>query len=83
MGLQRYSVILGYPPAARQSDVYNAADVDALLARIRAAVGEERGARETVADAAVGWELMQPAVAGYREARAALDALLSEEVGDV
>ena len=53
-------------------DFYAAADVDALLARIRAAVDAERGA--TVADTgnASGW------VARITKYRAALDALLSD-----
>jgi hypothetical protein len=56
-----------------RTQVYSAADVDALLARIREAVEAERAA--TVADTgnASGW------VARITKYRAALDALLSGE----
>lgn len=49
-------------------DFYRAADVDALLARIRAAVDAEREETYTTMD--------------YGPARAALDALLSQGVTD-
>ena len=56
----------------RETRYYRAADVDALLARIREAVAAERAA--TVADTgnASGW------VARITKARAALDALLAD-----
>ena len=56
----------------RETRYYRAADVDALLARIREAVAAERAA--TVADTgnASGW------VARITKYRAALDALLAD-----
>ncbi len=81
MGLQRYALSAHEDfmrrelYVAREEDpsgeYYRVADVDALIARIRAAVAAERAA--TVADtgSASGW------VARITKYRAALDALLA------
>ena len=61
------------------SGYYIAADVDALLASIRAAVDAERRAKGAVTDAAVGHGSPFRASEEYATARAALDALLSGE----
>ena len=78
MGLQRYVGELRKQGSESPGDAlygmafYHVADVDALIARIRAAVAAERAA--TVADtgSASGW------VARITKYRAALDALLAD-----
>lgn len=53
--------------------VYPADDVDALIARIRAAVEAERGAADEL-----GMQGLTSDLADYVRARAALDALLAD-----
>lgn len=78
MGLQRYNPVshnpLQYDPEMDEcadGEYYRAADVDALLARIRAAVVAERNAAAADTGNASGW------IARTMKARKALDALLA------
>ena len=74
MGLQRTTMMAAYPHVGTK-DFYAAADVDALLARIRAAVETERDA---------AWSCFSPheGIEAYRELYdeecSALDALLAD-----
>lgn len=72
MKLQRTTMMAAYPHVGTK-DFYAADDVDALLASIRAAVAEERGAEDGPGHNG-SFKL-----AYIRNCRAALDALLSGE----
>lgn len=72
MKLRKFSVWSNHSVPADEMQVYAAADVDALLARIRAAVVAERRAAAADTGNASGW------VARTMKAREALDALLTD-----